>query len=214
MKLKTDSVFNDYYNNQLAIDYENSHKKRLDYLIEDLKLNLLDNKRIADVGCGAGFLYKRLKPEIQKNYTGYDGSNLSGLPFIFNKVDLDNFNVEDNLDYDCVFCFETLEHLTNPYNCMIQIKKMLKEDHLLYLSVPHPSMTHNTIYPGLIYPIENFIQFLNQMAFEVVDHKIHDKSWEQHVFVLKNKNWNFSKMLFHKNEEKFRNIPPHVAVNI
>jgi 2-polyprenyl-3-methyl-5-hydroxy-6-metoxy-1,4-benzoquinol methylase len=214
MKLETNSVFSTFYNNQLLIDYENSHKPRLDHLIEDLKLNTLENKKIADIGCGAGFLYKRLKPEIQKNYTGYDGSDLYNLPFTFNKVDLDNFSVEDTLDYDYVFCFETLEHLTNPYNCLIQIKKMLKEDHFLYLSIPHLSVTHNTIYPGLIYPIENFIQFLNQMAFEIIDHKIHSKAWEQHVFVLKNKNWNFSKMLFIKNEEKLKNIAPHVAVNL
>jgi hypothetical protein len=91
---------------------------------------------------------------------------------------------------------------------------MLKEDHLLYLSVPHSTMTHNTIYPGLIYPIDNFIQFLKQMAFEIVEHKMHDKAWEQHVFVLKNKNWNYSEMLWYKSEEKFRNIPPHITVNI
>ena len=32
--------------------------------------------------------------------------------------------------------------------------------------------------------------------------------------ILKNKNWNFSKMLFIKNEEKLKNIAPHVAVNL
>jgi len=214
MKLKTNSVFDNYYINQSEDDYEKSHSARLDYLVEDLKLNSLENKKIADIGCGAGFLYKRLSLEIQKNYEGYDGANLSNLSFNFNNVDLDTFIAKDDLNYDCIFCFETIEHLTNPYHCFIQIKKMLKEDHLLYLSIPHSTMTHNTIYPALIYPIENFIQFLKQMAFEIVEHKMHDKAWEQHVFILKNKNWNHSEMLWYKSEEKFRNIPPHITVNI
>jgi hypothetical protein len=52
------------------------------------------------------------------------------------------------------------------------------------------------------------------MAFEIVEIRIHDKSFYQNVFILKNMDWNSSKMAWHKNEEKFRNIPPHIAINL
>lgn len=209
-------IYSDFYKTygHSYEEYENSHKPRLDFLIEDLKLNDLKDKKIADVGCGLGFIYNRLHLDVQKNYYGFDGADFYNTPFNYQKVDLDNFKTDKYNFFDAVFCFETLEHLTNPYNCLLEIKNILKKENLLYLSIPHPRTEHNTIYPGLIYPVENFIKFLEQMAFEMVEYKIHDKSFYQNVFIVKNKDWDQSKMLWHKNEEKFRNIPPHISVNL
>jgi len=58
------------------------------------------------------------------------------------------------------------------------------------------------------------MQFLEQLAFEIQDHRLHDKSFYQEVFTLRNKTWNDSKMLWSKSEEKFKNIPPHISVNL
>ena len=195
-------------------EYERSHKPRLDFLVEDLNLNELTDKNIADIGCGLGFIYNRLSPDIQKNYYGYDGADFENPPFNYEKVDLDNFNTNKNEFFDAVLCFETIEHLTNPYNCLLEIKNILKKDHLLYLTVPEATTQHNTIYPGLLYPIQNFIKFLEQMAFEIVEIRIHDKSFYQNVFILKNLDWSHSSMLWRKEDDKFRNIPPHVAINL
>lgn len=195
-------------------DYEKSHKARLDFLVEDLSINSLINKNIADIGCGLGFIYNRLSPEMQKNYYGFDGADIENPPFNYQKVDLDNFNIDKKDFFDVVLCFETIEHLTNPYNCLLEIKNILKYNHLLYLTVPNFKTEHNTIYPSLLYPIQNFIQFLEQMAFKIHDHKIHDKCFYQEVFILENKEWSESKMLWHKKEEKFKNIPPHISINL
>ena len=195
-------------------EYERSHKPRLDFLVEDLKLDELKDKNIADIGCGLGFIYNRLSPEVQNNYYGYDGADFENPPFKYQKVDLDNFSINKNNFFDAVLCFERIEHLTNPYNCLLEIKNILKKDHLLYLTIPESRTEHNTIYPGLIYPIQNFIKFLEQIAFQIVEYKIHDKSFFQNVLILKNKDWNESKMLWPKNEQKFQNIPPHISVNL
>ena len=196
-------------------EYEKSHKERLDFLTKDLHLNSLEGKKIADVGCGLGFIYNRLNPKIQKNYKGYDGAAIKNPPFKYKKIDLDNFiNVKENCFFDLVLCFETVEHLTNPYNCLLGIKKILKENGIVFLTTPSPETQHNTIYPSLIYPAENFITFLSQLAFEIIDHKKHNKSFCQELFILKNKNWNHSQMLWHKTEDKFRNIPPHISINL
>lgn len=196
-------------------EYEKSHKQRFDFLIDDLKLNSLKDKKIADIGCGLGFIYNRLSSDIQLNYTGYDGANFPDPPFNYKQVDLDNFSIPDKHGFfDIAFCFETIEHLTNPYNCFLEIKNILKKDGILFLSIPNVRTEHNTIYPGLLYPIGNFICFLNQMAFEIVSHRVHDKCFYQDVFILKNKDWNDCNMLWRKSEEKFRNIPPHIAINL
>ena len=193
--------------------YENSHSQRFDFLVSDLKLNELKGHKIADYGCGSDFLYKRLSPDIQVNYNGYDSADLS-LPFNYTKVDLNNFETDKVDFFDTSLCFETMEHLANPYNCLLQIKKSLKKDHILYLSIPHERTLHNTIYPGLLYPVENFVVFLKQLAFEVLDQRYHNKNFHQNVFILKNKDWHHSNMVWYKKESKFRNVPPHVAINL
>jgi SAM-dependent methyltransferase len=195
-------------------EYERSHKPRLDFLIEDLNLNQLTNQKIADIGCGLGFIYNRLNPDIQKNYYGFDGADIDNPIFNYEKVDLDNFKIDKQNFFDTVLCFETLEHLSNPYNCLLEIKNILKQNGLLYLSIPHENTTHNTIYPTLLYPKENFNIFLKQLAFEIIDIRYHDKAFYQNVFVLKNKGWNYSEMFWPKHEEIFKNIPPHISVNI
>lgn len=196
-------------------EYDKSHKERLDFLVKDLHLNSLKDKKIADVGCGLGFIYNRLNPEIQKNYQGYDGTSIKNAPFKYQKIDLDNFiKVKEENFFDLVLCFETVEHLTNPYNCLLGIKKILKENGIVFLTIPSPETEHNTIYPSLIYPTENFTAFLFQLAFEIIDHKKHNKSFHQELFILRNKDWSHSKMLWQKSEEKFRNIPPHISINL
>lgn len=197
-------------------EYERSHGPRLDFLVEDLKLNELTDKRILDIGCGPGFIYNRLRPEIKRNYWGIDGADLK-TQFPYVKQDLDQAfseTVWKEDSFDVALCFETLEHLTNPYQCLCSIKKLLKPDGVLYLTIPHEWTSHNTIYPGLMYPVENFVEFLRQMAFEIKTHTLHDKSFYQEVFALANKPWSLSHMKWPKEESKFRNIPPHISVNL
>ena len=110
--------------------------------------------------------------------------------------------------------FETWEHIPNLYQCIIEIKKLIKKGGIIYASIPHENMTHNTFYPGLFYPVENFATFLAQMALEIKDHAVHRKAHTQHVFTLVNHGWDKCRMRFPKAEEKFRNIPPLTAINL
>lgn len=195
-------------------EYEASHKGRLDFLVEDLSLNNLQNKNIADIGCGLGFIFNRLNPEIQKNYYGFDGADISDPYFKYEKIDLDNFKTDYTNFFDVALCFETLEHLTNPYSCLIEVKKILKDNAILYLSVPEERTTHNTIYPGLLYPRQNFELFLKQLAFQIIDYKLHDKCFYQNVYKCINKDWSHSQMMWPKYEQKFWGIPPHESINL
>lgn len=202
--------------------YESSHGARLDFLVEDLKLDKITNSKVADIGCGFGPIFNRIA-DSEKNNTlvGFDGCDQTEerLPFEYIKTNLDlpfadKFLEEKGFTFDYAFCFETCEHIANLYSCLNEVKKLLKKDGMLYLSIPHTDMEHNTLYPGLFYPVNNFRQFLGQMAFEILDMREHRKNFAQNVFTLQNKDWSFSKMLWHKSEDKFRNIPPIVSVNL
>lgn len=195
--------------------YENSHGKRFDFLIDDLKLNEIRNSSILDIGCGYGPIYNRLSKDNGNKYVGIDGASVQN-PFEYHQADLDYDNFADKFDghFDYIFSFETFEHLANPYHCLLQIKQLMHKNSLFYLSIPHARTEHNTIYPGLIYPVENFIMFLKQCAMDVVDIRVHDKAFVQNVFILRSLGWDCSQLLWHKSEEKFRNIPPHEAINL
>jgi 2-polyprenyl-3-methyl-5-hydroxy-6-metoxy-1,4-benzoquinol methylase len=112
--------------------------------------------------------YDKFYKTYGHSYEEYERSHKPRLDFLLEdlKVDLDNFNINKNDFFDAVLCFETIEHLTNPYNCLLEIKNILKKDHLLYLTIPESRTEHNTIYPGLIYPVQNFIKFLEQWRFK------------------------------------------------
>jgi SAM-dependent methyltransferase len=194
-------------------EYEASHRGRLDFLVEDLKLDKLQGN-VADVGCGLGFIYFRLPLEVQNNYYGFDGTPLTDPPFKYKQVDLDTFDSGYDGYFDSALCFETLEHLTNPYHCLMEMKKMVKINHPIHISIPHVDTQHNTIYPGLLYPVQNFIVFLNQMALPIMEHREHRKCFSQHVFTVSNGDWNNCSMLWYKPEEKFRGLPPHKHVNL
>lgn len=214
-----DNTFHNFYDLQAIEKYEASHSARLDFIVEDFKLNELDNKRIADFGCGYGCLFKRLEKK-NNTFIGFDGyeQHTASKHCKYYVTDLDSkFSdkfLENNDQVDIATCLETMEHVSNPYNALYEIKKILKQDGILYLSIPHSSTTHNTIYPSLIYPPENFKIFLEQMAFEIQDVRIHNKAFAQVVFTLKNKDWSYCKMVWYKDEDKFRNIPPHISVNL
>jgi SAM-dependent methyltransferase len=220
MNESVDKFYDDTIGQSIS-NYEQSHAKRFDFLVSDLKLNDINNSSIADFGCGYAPIFRRMSKDNNNKFYGFDGAYIKNIADEVCEYHITDLNLPfandfllKNSQVDYAFSFETFEHLPNPYNCLVEIKKILKPDGILYLSIPHVNVTHNTLYPGLIYPIENFATFIQQMAFEILDHRIHDKAFIQNVLVLKNKDWNYSKMLFYKDEVKFRNIEPLNAINL
>lgn len=210
----------DFFDRQPIEVYEQSHKPRLDYFIKDFALDELSNTRIGDFGCGYGMLFRRLPTDRNNKYYGWDGyeNQIASEVCEYFVTDLNQkFStkfLDSNSQLDIATCLETIEHVTNPYNLLYEIKQILKYDGILYLTIPDSSITHNTIYPPLIYPSENFDIFLKQMSFEILNKKIHNAAFVQVVYTLRNMTWDKSQMVWPKSEEKFKNIPPHIFVNI
>ena len=197
-------------------EYEKDHKPRLDHLIVDLKLNTIEDSKICDFGAGGGYILRNMHESNQ--VIAVDGFEVKD-ELTREQYNLDIPFADDFLSkhgqVDVVFSFEMFEHLTNPYNFVYEMKRILKEDGLLYFSVPHELDGHNTYYPGLIYPVENLMEFFGQMAFSVQQKKLHRVRFIQNVLVLKNKPWDNVKMRWRKKPyEVYDGQPPHVQVNL
>lgn len=202
--------------------YDRDHGPRLDAMIVRWNLQSLDNQNILDVGGGLGFLGKRLPPS--NRYFVIDGAELPQ-----DKVMCKGLYLKKDLDYekfsdscfseglplcDVAFCLETLEHLSNPYNTLAEMKKLVKIGGHIYISIPHVNVWHNYIYPGLMVNPEVFAQFLGQMALPIRDYWLWDKGWNAHHFKCENRPYNEKQMLFPKQESKFINATPIEMVNL
>jgi 2-polyprenyl-3-methyl-5-hydroxy-6-metoxy-1,4-benzoquinol methylase len=213
-----------------AAQYELDHGPRLDAmlahwgLVEELK-----GKRVLDIGGGLGFLGKRLDSSTE--YWVIDGAetceekSLCKGTWCKTDLDKDTFSNGPFLltketgikilmpTFDVAFCLETLEHLTNPYHCLVETKKLVKEGGSIYISIPHANVTHNYIYPALMVDPNNFAQFLGQMALPVRDYWLWDRGWNAHHFKCENRPYGEKIMLYPKYESKFLHATPIEMVN-
>lgn len=228
----TDPSVRDFFAKNANEDYLHSydvqHGPRLDAMLQHWNLRAhCAGKRVLDVGGGLGFLGKRLDPST--DYTVIDGATIAPTDRLchgrwttydldrhsFGSEDGDNgLNRTNSYPWDVAFCLETLEHLTNPYNCLAEMKKLVKEDGDIFLSIPHANVTHNYIYPALMVDPQNFQQFLGQMALPVKDYWLWNKGWNSHTFWCNNRSWTHARMLYPKAEPKFYGKTPVEYVNL
>ncbi len=215
-----------------AQQYEIDHGPRLDAMLTHWGLvEYLKGKRVVDIGGGLGFLGKRLDKSTE--YWVVDGAQISDEHrlcsgrWFFNDLDRDEFsrpvlraiqrghvgNSEGQIKFDVAFCLETLEHLTSPYNCLAETKKILKDNGDLIISIPHENVTHNAIYPALLWPPSNWEQFLGQLALPIKDRWLWDKGWNARHWWVKNRPYREKVMAFAKQESKFIDATPVEMVN-
>ncbi len=221
-----DTVQTFYGKDSYEEPYDSQHGARLDELVKhcDLKTRLA-GKRVLDVGGGLGFLGKRLDPST--DYWVIDGAKIEKSDRVSHgdwfQADLDHDQFGSYRDtalcgpFDAALCLETLEHLSNPYNCVEQIKRLVKEGGEIYLSVPTQTVWHNVVYPSLLWPKQNFEQWLGQMALEIVEawtYVPEGRGWPAYTWRCINRGWEHKRMAFPKAEEKFRLATPLEMTNL
>ncbi len=86
-------------------------------------------------------------------------------------MDLDNgiFSFKDQT-FDIIIFIGTIEHLNNPQNAINEIKRLIKKDGRIIISIPNPLTGHYQIYPGL-YTCNYFKQFLRVNNFKIIAFK-------------------------------------------
>lgn len=101
-------------------------------------------KKVLEVGCGIGAFAKIL------NERGFEVDATDISPFIIERakkihpdIDFRVLDIEKNVrvkkKYDDIFAFEVMEHLKNPLQALVNIKKMLKDNGVLIFSTPFPT---------------------------------------------------------------------------
>lgn len=109
--------------------------------------NVVD-KDVLDIACGSGYgMY--LMSYLAKSVSGYDYSQVAideakKFPYRCDAcLEVRNLEEEKSLAnhkhelFDVVTCFETIEHVKNPYNLLQQIKNVTKQGGVIYISTPN-----------------------------------------------------------------------------
>jgi hypothetical protein len=181
---------------------------------------------VVDYGAGSCYVLKRMvnskcKAAIDASYAKDPNYNLDdemsgdeyGISRFPYEVDVKYPSKYQNI-HDAAICFETIEHVANPYQLMLNLKGDVKINGDIFLSIPDVSVTHNTPYPGLFYPESNFVEFIEQMAVVPIAHYVWTEGWKTHIYHCKNMSWDCAKMKFPKTDAKFIGKTPIEYANL
>jgi SAM-dependent methyltransferase len=95
--------------------------------------------RVIDLGCGI-MPYAELLPPAVTLYHGLDITVRDSRPTLIG--DVQSLGMLRDAAYDSVVCLEVLEHVPDPAHALEEIARILTDDGVLVLSVPHLSRLH------------------------------------------------------------------------
>ncbi len=114
------------------IDYLTDHTERMKFVRQLLPPVL--NGNLLDIGCWEGNLRKLLPAEV--NYYGVDWYTPTEKFANYIKLDLNDTNLPFNDNFfDYIIFTEVIEHLVNPENFLLEVKRVLKTQGMLVVSV-------------------------------------------------------------------------------
>jgi len=142
-------------------------------------LPLVADSRVLEIGFGSCDLLKQLAARGNDVYgidcgrDLVDNAKQLGFDNVFH-VDVSEEAVPFDDDFfDAVYCYEVLEHLTNPHRMFYEIRRVLKPGRHLFFSVPAQEIDmgygiqrHTFVYPGLLEK-PNLERFFMQMYFAI-----------------------------------------------
>ena len=130
---------------QLIMEFKRyTDQKRLHFISSMLKQSITEGAEVLDIGCGNGIITRSL---------GHAGFNVLGVDVsdkaiekarLLNKLSNVRFEVRsaeqlvaDGQQYEAIICSEVLEHLHQPDNLLKVLRKILKENGILIVTVPN-----------------------------------------------------------------------------
>jgi SAM-dependent methyltransferase len=179
---------------------------------KDFKKYLPDNARILEIGCSSGEYLSGLRDERNWEITGIDVSkhaiSIAKKTYNLNVIckDLFECKFEDNY-FDLVILRYVLEHLHNPDDVIKEIKRILKDNGLIYLVIPNSDTIERKIFKQywceydvprhlFLFSINTITELLKKNKFKILHlkHSIVPNNWIMSIkYYLKDKN--FSKIL-------------------
>ena len=143
--------------------------ERFGWLMDNF-LGSFKRKNILEIGCGEGSLLKLLSRQnlvygVDASESGVLKTRQKGIPCEHLDASNERLPYENNA-FDVVITLETIEHVENPHKMLHEIKRVLKKDGMLLMSIPGEKVHHPFVYPGL-FTKNNFSLFLEQSGFEI-----------------------------------------------
>lgn len=168
--------FDAYYStSNILIQY--LERKRTTWVLKFLSAQ--DQERILEIGCGAGHILEKIDRGI---LYGIDLSRTLiaiAARRLAKKAELKRCNAEaieypDNF-FDKVICADIIEHVQNPRKVLEEIRRVIKEDGLVIISVPNDK---------IIYSFRNILIRLKLFRFLFKNVTNNRWDWHLHVFDL------------------------------
>lgn len=122
--------------------------------------------KLIDIGCG-DMPYKDLILGKVTQYDTFDvEKRVQEVKFVGDIQSMDAIN--DN-SYDSAVCLEVLEHVRDPFRAIAEIRRILKKNGVLILSVPHLSRLHEEPNDFFRYTKYGVQSLLKNAGFEIVE---------------------------------------------
>jgi len=145
-----ESYYRDTFYSDYKPDYMQQHKRDLKWwtlqfeerkllFTKTLKLNKNSNPRILDIGSGPGFFLKYFKDHgwdvlgLEPGGAAVDFSRNMGIEVVQEAIE--NIRKLNLGTFDVIHSNQTFEHLINPTQALFDLKDMLDNDGILFLSV-------------------------------------------------------------------------------
>lgn len=128
------------------------------------------NKKILEIGCGEGSLLKLLREGnevfgVDIAQSGVERTREKGIECFHLDASNETLPFQDGF-FDVAITLETIEHVENPHRLLWEIKRVLKDNGTLLISIPGEKVHHPFIYPGL-FTKKNFSEFLSLNGFKI-----------------------------------------------
>lgn len=140
-------MYSTYVENSEKSNYRNKIDRFSSHsiIIQALEKLSLSSKQILDIGCYRGDLLNRLR-EASEFSNGYSGADLTNnLDTKFEDIDFIKCDLNDkeldkvfkNKVFDVVILADILEHLVDPWDAILNLKKIIKSDSFIAISLPN-----------------------------------------------------------------------------
>lgn len=201
-------IFNNSYMGELYenwISKKDSLKKKEEFstynfsrYVNDLeKISIYLNKKpkdtsILEYGMGWGF-WSRIAHSMNFNVSGFEVSKSR-----INYANNNNINVISDIDdlksksFDFIFSFAVFEHISNPYETLNSLKKLLNRNGLIYIYVPNGIFAQNKFKKSwkaskdALHPLEHINCFNRKSLITLA--KTLDLEIKYHIFLPRYKN--------------------------
>lgn len=125
---------------QSPLEHFNDRLKTIDPIFEKIKPLLSTEAQVLEIGCGAGALLSLIKPhvsgcvgvELYKPFVEFIRKEL-GIEAIAQDVNTLNLGKK----FDLVISIDCLDHLSNPYETVLTMRDLLKDNGKIYIEVPN-----------------------------------------------------------------------------